>query len=247
MGTTSVKRRAFTLSLHSVLAVALLWSALYLAWLSLAPVNFLYPLWYELLDIPEHIAEYGPQNRYKRDFEHTSDAERMALFAAIVDAVDAGGEGLESLSYRDSRGREQPLLRAPEREHLRSVARLIGTLRVFSYLTLGVLVASVAALRLARLPPPRPKRVLLSLLATVVAGSVAVLLIGAERVFYALHEWVFPAGEQWFFYWQDSLMTTLMKAPDLFGAIAATLLVVALLWLVALFYGVRALLTPGSR
>jgi hypothetical protein len=44
-----------------------------------------------------------------------------------------------------------------------------------------------------------------------------------------LHTVVFPADHQWFFYYKDSLMASLMKAPDIFAAIAAQLLVVALL------------------
>lgn len=44
--------------------------------------------------------------------------------------------------------------------------------------------------------------------------------IGPTRVFYTLHEWVFPSDHQWMFSYQESLMTTLMKAPDLFAAIA---------------------------
>jgi hypothetical protein len=45
---------------------------------------------------------------------------------------------------------------------------------------------------------------------------------------------VFPEGHQWFFYYQDSLMSTLMKAPYLFGYIALALLVLTLALLTAL-------------
>ena len=43
-----------------------------------------------------------------------------------------------------------------------------------------------------------------------------------------MHEWVFPAEHQWFFYYQESLMTVLMKAPDLFGAIAILIAVLGI-------------------
>ena len=60
------------------------------------------------------------------------------------------------------------------------------------------------------------------------------LLIGAKRVFYSLHDLIFPAEHQWFFYYQDSLMSTMMKAPDFFAYVAAALAVLAigLLWLI---------------
>jgi uncharacterized membrane protein len=48
----------------------------------------------------------------------------------------------------------------------------------------------------------------------------SIILIGPKQVFYHLHEMIFPADHAWFFYYQDSLMATLMKAPDLFGGIA---------------------------
>jgi hypothetical protein len=47
---------------------------------------------------------------------------------------------------------------------------------------------------------------------------------------------VFPPGHAWFFYYEDSLMTTLMQAPHLFGFIAVAIGVLAL----ALFGGLTA-------
>lgn len=48
-------------------------------------------------------------------------------------------------------------------------------------------------------------------------------LVGAKQVFYALHVWLFPSENQWFFYWELSLMSAMMKAPYLFGGIAVVL------------------------
>lgn len=226
-----------------VLFVAsLLSSALYLSWVSLSAVDFLYPLWYEVLNIGENIDRYGPENRFKRGFEDTDKAERLRLFGAIAEAVNQGGQGLATIAYADARGREIALLREPERIHLESVARLIDRLRVGAYLGLLLLVGTVAVLKLSGVALPSGRRVLVGVAVGAGLGTAVVLALGAERVFYALHDWVFPAGEQWFFYYQDSLMTTLMKAPDLFGAIAVALLLVALAWVVVLLTGVRWLL-----
>ena len=60
-------------------------------------------------------------------------------------------------------------------------------------------------------------------------GALMVVVIGAKDVFYALHEWVFPSDHQWFFFYQDSLMSTMMKAPDFFGYVAAALVSLALI------------------
>jgi len=50
---------------------------------------------------------------------------------------------------------------------------------------------------------------------------------GFTDVFYYLHTLVFPDNHQWFFYYQESLMSSLMKAPDLFAGIAISLSVTA--------------------
>ena len=63
------------------------------------------------------------------------------------------------------------------------------------------------------------------MLCTLLIGLALIALIGFEAVFYQLHEWVFPANNQWFFYYQESLMTTLMQAPNLFAYIGGFLLI----------------------
>jgi hypothetical protein len=65
-------------------------------------------------------------------------------------------------------------------------------------------------------------RVQLASLAAVSAViGVILAVIGPKAVFTQLHIWVFPAEHKWFFYYQDSLMSTMMHAPILFGGIAA--------------------------
>ena len=55
------------------------------------------------------------------------------------------------------------------------------------------------------------------------AVGLVLLIAGPTAVFYQLHIWIFPDDHQWFFYYQESLMSTMMKAPDLFGGIGATI------------------------
>ena len=49
-----------------------------------------------------------------------------------------------------------------------------------------------------------------------------IAIIGPQKTFYQLHEWAFTEKAQWFFYYQDSLMTTLM--PEIVFADIAVLL-----------------------
>ena len=213
-------------------------AALYFAWQILAHLNFLYPLWYEIIDIDHHIALYGPQNRYKHDFETTAREERLRLFAAIATAIHQQGKGLEALLYHRPDGQViAPLLRPPEIQHLRDVARLIDVIKPAGW---GAMIGWLALAGFSlwrRLPMPSAARLLGATLLALGGGAVIVVLAGPVPVFYALHEWVFPPGHPWFFYYEDSLMTTLLKAPDIFGCIAAAWACLSAVLLAGLLYG----------
>jgi len=72
-----------------------------------------------------------------------------------------------------------------------------------------------------------------------------VMALGPKAVFYWAHTKIFPAGHQWFFYYEESLMTTLMKAPDIFAFIALLLVAVLIaLWLLG-FWGMHSLLNDA--
>ena len=70
-------------------------------------------------------------------------------------------------------------------------------------------------------------------------GAVAALCVaitfalGPQQTFYLLHEWAFSDKAQWHFYFEDSIMTTLM--PEIVFANIAALLGVAtvITWLVS--------------
>lgn len=208
--------------------------AFWLAWMLLAQINFAYPLWYELLSIDETIAVYAPQNRNRRHFERTDKAERERLFAALVQAIHENGHGLLQLSYRDPAGKPiARMLTAAEIVHLQDVARLVERGRLFGWLSLGAWLLASAWLVINKIQPPALKRCIFIALSAMLVLTLIVLITGPVRLFYQLHEWVFPQGHQWFFYYQDSLMTTLLKAPDIFAAIALLWLAVSFpLWLI---------------
>jgi hypothetical protein len=220
-------------TLALLLGAALLGS-LYLAWRVLAAVDFLYPVWYDHAGIGAHIDRYAPQNRYRDGFEDTSRSERLAAFADIGRAVRDDARGLEALTYTDAEGTPRTLLRPPEIIHLQDVARLIDRLERAGLAACVLFAGLVVWLRRRRETLPPLSRLLTRTGLGVAAAVGIVVLIGPRDVFYRFHVWVFPEGHQWFFYYQDSLMSTLMKAPYLFGYIAAALLVLTLVLLASL-------------
>lgn len=215
-----------------------------LAWLLSAQLNYFYGFFHDHIGIAETIAEYGPQNRFKDGFETTDRAQRITLFAEIVRAVHSGGEGLEEISYRAAgRTRAIALLHEAEIIHLQDVAHLIGATRLLVMLTamLWVVWTLAKIRRKAPFPPLTQQLGKLLGVSVLIAGLLGVF--GFEAVFYQLHIWVFPAEHQWFFYYQDSLMSTMMQAPVLFAYIGGSIAVLG----VALFCAITALLHRYSR
>lgn len=211
--------------LGHLLAVSLL------AWHLLAQVNFVYPLGYRLLNIEQHIQEFGPSNRYKQDFAQTTPAEHLDLFAQITRAVQNHGQGLAEISYRLPDGTTTLLMRNAEVIHLQDVANLIDVF--YGAGIIGALIwmvlLGIAFKKQFSLPPL--KKILLGFLTSIIGITLVIFITGPTKVFYWLHEQIFPDEHEWFFYYQDSLMTTLMKAPDLFGFIAVILVILMmLLW-----------------
>jgi len=195
-----------------------------ISWFALAQLNFLYDVWHERGGVAEHIERFAPRNRYKKDFSMTSLAERSRLFERIVDAVHHEGEGLRAINYHKPDGQKvDSLLREPEVVHLEDVARLVGLIKPVGLVSGGVIIISLAFLyfRRARFPTVKVMALYSVSLPILVGASCAIW--GPTEVFYQMHRWVFPEGHQWFFYYQDSLMSTMMMAPDMFGYIAACL------------------------
>ncbi len=244
-------------SIQSVQAILLwfayLFSTLFvactLAWHLLAQVNFAFPAAYRVLDINQHIGAFGPQNRYKHHFEKTTDEERFRVFGEIVTAIQHHGKGLADIQYQVRGHPPITLLREAEVIHLKDVANLIDAI----YLTAGgcliVAIISLLGLYKKRVPPPSFKQALLGLVVFVATVLIILFSIGPKEVFYWLHIQIFPEDHEWFFYYQDSLMTTLMKAPDLFGFIGALIALLGLIFYSLTMYLTMSLLnktTTGS-
>lgn len=213
-----------------------------LSWHLLAQIDFAYPTGYQLLGLEEHIAEFAPNNRFRKGFETTSPRDHWRLFSAITNAVQHSGEGLADIHYQLPNGTDIPLMYDAEIIHLTDVSHLIN--RFYSIGIVGAIIWSIffAIAYRQKLNYPTPRHIALGFAGGIFIIASVVLSIGATRVFYWFHTKIFPDGHQWFFYYEDSLMTTLMKAPDIFAFIAALLLIVLIiLWALSTVLMIRIL------
>lgn len=218
------------------LGLSLLILALWLSWQALVPVDFGYGLAYRLMDIEQHVQRFGPQNRYKDDFERTTPAEQKRLFGAIVTAIQNDGDELRTIFYTTNDGRRHTLLREAEAIHLQDVANLIDLFDKAALVSALLLAGIAGFLKVRQFPAPSIPQMLGGLGVLLLGCGLILLIAGPTNTFYWLHVQIFPDDHEWFFYYQDSLMTTLMKAPDLFGFIAALWVTLALVVLAGSYW-----------
>lgn len=217
------------------LLLLVFWLSAFISWHILSKADFFYSFWYQAISIDQHIDHYAPQNYNKDGFELTSDAERARLFGDIVRAIHSGGEGLGAIAYKKGSA-EETLLTNAEIIHLTDVAHLIGFFNFSSFVALLLFVLVLAGvLKLKLVRPPLFRSLVLFMVALMLTAG-AVMLIGPRKIFYGLHTLVFPDDHQWFFYYQESLMSTMMKAPDLFAYIGINWLLFSL-FITLFFYG----------
>lgn len=222
--------------------IAVLW----LSWQALSLVNFNYPFWYQTLDINAHIEKFAPQNRHRHQFELTTDEERYRLFAEVVDEINTGGNGLAKIEYHDKAGKPiATMYWQDEVTHLQDVANLITFFDYVAYFSLTVVLAYVVVILKTKIVP-RLKLAHAGVISLFLALGVIIVAVGPKAVFYWLHKQVFPPENPWFFYYQDSLMSTSMKAPDLFGAIAAEWFALTLILYICWLFTVKKLVVKNS-
>ncbi|HIO97779.1 MAG TPA: DUF1461 domain-containing protein [Leucothrix sp.] len=189
-----------------------------ISWWLLSNANFAYGYLHDYAGIAEHIEQFAPANDYKNDFANTGKETRVELFAGIVKSIENQGVGLETLSYLDNEKRSVQLLIEAEITHLKDVAILLKkALFVAGVLALFWL-AMVFWLRYKKISLPPAKHIVISTI-FILLVLIGVLSLGPSMVFNQLHIWAFPDNHQWLFYYEESLMSTMMKAPDLFAYI----------------------------
>lgn len=217
------------------------------SWHLLAQINFAYPWGYQLLSLDKHIAEYAPLNRYKTGFEHTKAEDHWRLFSEIAYGIQHHGAELENIYYQLPNQQKVPLMHEAELIHLQDVANLVDSFYITGILCAILWLALIALAYWKGLSLPGVKKIALGFLGGIALLTLIIIVIGAKDVFYWLHVKIFPDDHQWFFYYQDSLMTTLMKAPDIFAFIAALIVGLwVLLWCGSLWLMARLLSRPQA-
>ena len=223
---------AISWALYSLCGLIL---AFFLSWMLLAQFDFGYSLLHDTMKIQQHSNKYGPQNRYRKNFQLTDKQEKVRLFAAINTSIHNHSEGLSSIKYQRSNGKPLgTLLHHAEIVHLKDVANLLDVLKVIALFAVAIWIFFIVLFSCKKISMPNFKQQILGIIALILIAGALVWLIGPVSVFYAFHEWIFPDNHKWFFYYQESLMTILMKAPDLFGAIALFLTGLALIFFIAI-------------
>jgi hypothetical protein len=233
-----------------VVACCLVFVSLLLSWQALAKLDFLYSVWHPALNIEEHIRHYAVRNKTGRqNFVLTTPAEHHRLFGALVQGIHGRGEPLDQVVYRNADGEVLgTFLHADEVGHLGDVAVLVQRLLWAGWTITAVAVFLVLLQGRRGIWLPAFSRVMMGYGIVLVAGGVVIALVGPKQAFDGLHEWIFASGHPWFFYYQESLMTTVMKAPDIFAAIASVWIALHLLLFVLLLAALRYLVKrPGDR
>ena len=208
-----------TLILTTVYTLASVVVALMISWQLLKQINFSYGFWHDNAKIGWAIDKYGPQNYYKLGFGQTTREQRIDLFRQINEAVHSGGKGLAEIRYEVYPYPKQRLLRTAEVIHLQDVANFIDKCMVAGWIGIILWFVLLLYYYLNKTSPPKIRKQLLALIGVVLFSTVLIFILGPTEVFTVFHEVVFPQGN-WFFYYQASLMSTMMWAPRLFGWIA---------------------------
>lgn len=233
-----INRAGFWIVLNLCLFIA----TSFIAWHILRAQDFNYPLWYEVLAIDDTIKTYGVINRYRRHFEHTPKAEHVRLFSEIVSAIHGNAQGLQTLQYHSAQGDPiNTLLTPSEVTHLVDVEHL---LQQYTRISWGAIILCLVGIALAlkrHTPIPSLRTFWLAWSLLIGGIGLAVALLGPTNVFFQLHRFVFPAGHQWWFGYDESLMTILMKAPLLFGAIGSVWLLLTLVCMTGLLIALQSI------
>lgn len=209
---------------------------IWLAWHLSASANFLYPLWYSALNIDQTITASAPRNVVKKQFINTTTQEHYRLFGEIVKAVQNRGNGLAQIRYYDSDGKlVDTLLTQNEIIHLKDVAYFVSSLNWSSLILLVLSLLFLALMFLLRVGMPLLRKLFMSVGAVIVFVAVIIIIIGPTKLFYWLHTVIFPGDHQWFFYYEESLMSMMMKAPALFAPLGMQLVMLGfLIWILHL-------------
>ncbi len=214
------------------------------SWVFWSSQNFLYQVWYDHTELKEFIDYFAPQNELKPEFSQTDRDERVRLFNAILKSINSNGSGLDKISFHSPKGEKLgTLLTENEIIHLIDVSRIVSIFKMVSWFSIILFFSCLTFLYFYKTSEIlNIKKLVLFYILLFSFSFITILIIGPLEVFELLHEFVFPNGHQWFFYYQESLMTTLMMAPKLFMYFASLWIFSGLLLFFAMIIPIRRLL-----
>ena len=194
--------------------------------------------------IESHIAEFAPQNRQNRiNFELTSKNERIRIVGKILRTVNSKGVGLETIKYFNTDGVPVNLfLTLAEVDHLEDVSVLVHFMNSIAFILIIIFIIIFSLAWRYKTTTPSLLMLTCNMVGFVIIATGCIIFIGPQIVFNELHEWVFADKSEWHFYYQDSLMTTLLKAPDTFATMAILMTAIALIFWLLIFCLTKKLL-----
>tara|TARA_B100001939_G_scaffold167763_1_gene144634 strand:- start:815 stop:1540 length:726 start_codon:yes stop_codon:yes gene_type:complete len=236
-------------SLNSLLSITLFVVCLFLAWKSLSTANFFFDRIYEFHALDEQIKRFAPQNRNKTNFEITSSAEHHRIFAEIVSSINSSGDGLSEISYYSPDGEKiDAFLTNDEITHLKDVSQLVVSSEQLILILISLLILFYGFCYFYKVQKSRyfwkPVSTILSfstMVLTLILGAGIIMVLGPRNVFHILHKLLFSGKGQWFFYYQESLMTTLLP-ESLFGTIAVMLVTAAFIYWTVINFVIQKIL-----
>ncbi len=238
----SYGRLTFEISIKSVWCLCLFLICIFISWNILVKTNFNYDFWYEKLNIKSTVDFYAPKNPQHKDFIYTDKLQHSRLFAEIVTATTSKPESLKHIRYKTAgASTSTQMLTQDEITHLNDVNALIMVFNLISYLAIASFIPILILMLYLHIPPPRILATCSIATCIVVTAGLTIFLYGPVEIFYALHTIIFPAEHKWFFYYNESLMSMIMQAPNIFGYIAATLISIASTIFVLLLFMTRKL------
>ncbi|QAR32855.1 DUF1461 domain-containing protein [Geovibrio thiophilus] len=233
-----MKRKTAGILLNILFGICLFYTSAFFSWTAMSKFDFGYSAMYSMLDIDGMVRKYAPKNAdsEKKLFVLTDREEHERLFGEISGSVNNAGEGLERIEFRPMMtDQSYKLLTTPEIQHLMDVSDVVFWFKISSYFFIVASLFCIIAMTNQKIRPARPLVAVPVTLGVLCLGGVLIYVFGAKEVFYFLHEVIFKE-HQWFFYYEESLMTVLMHAPDIFGYIALMLVISAFVFYTALMF-----------
>ncbi len=230
----------FAITIKSIWCLCLLLICIFISWTALVKVNFNYDFWYEQLSIKSTIDFYAPKNPQHKGFIYTDKKQHSRLFSEIVAATTNKPENLRQIRYKVT-GSSAQMLTPDEITHLNDVHSLIKIFNFSSYIAIATLIPISILMLFLYIAPPKILVTCSIATCTIATAGLIIFLYGPVEIFYTLHIIIFPAGHKWFFYYDESLMSMIMQAPNIFGYIAATLILMASAIFIALLFVARKL------